>query len=749
MARPLWVTGFTCLIALLIAPLLPLNVVLVLAGLGLVLSAVALLIPALRKQRALWTALLAAVAALGVYAGNEIFFYRPLIRMDGQTVYLEARVVEEEADTVLLEVTGGRAPEGSQIALYASPGTELPKLYSTVAGDFVLTAMDTRGLDHLTMKASGVSMMAWCPEYGVPSYTEIPGEEPWTAVFSKMRRHFYQTLTAYLPGDRGELAAGICLGMDEGLSSEAREAFRITGVAHLLAVSGLHMSVLAFAVLALLRRLHMPERLASLLTMAGVLGFMALVGFEVSVVRSGVMLLVLLLGTAVRRQADSRNSMGFALLLLLLPNPYCAYDVSLLLSFGACLGLLCLYPWMRTQTRKWLEPAAGPPPETLPDAPAAQTRPPLWKRGRNRLVDALCVSLAAILPTMTVSALFFGSLSLIAPITNLLTVFPSTVLTQLGCLAVILEPVPFLLPVCRMLLAGVGWIAGYLLEVTQGLAGLPFASAALRDGYLLLWLPAALGLLYLGWRLKRARGLRIAGVMAVIALLCGVNLRNLSMRNVTTVAAVGTDGDAAVLLQRNRQSGAVLSLEDFDSLDRLRFLLEQYGVARLDFLVVTGGEENSLLQIPDGLSDFLEDTPLFYPESDPAFERLTKLYSHCLPMETARVTFWQGDTLAWRDGWLRLTLGDTRFLLSSGGTDTSQLPAGWRQTHLVVYAGTPPAHVAAVTAQTGILLCEEEKIPFTLKAIPRTAYPVVTVPAYQQAAVVTRGKGDLSWHSWL
>ncbi len=749
MARPLWVTGFTCLIILLIAPLLPLNATLVLAGLGLVLLVISLLIPILRRQRVLWAALLAAVAAFGVYAGTEILCYRPLVGLDGRTVYLEARVMDREADTVLLEVTGGEAPKGSRIALYENPETELPDMYSLVAGDFVLTAKDAQGLDRLVMKASGVSMMAWCPEYGSQSYIETPGKATWNAVFSNMRQRFYHTLTAYLPGDRGELAAGICLGEDEGLSGPAKEAFHVTGVSHLLAVSGLHMSVLAFTLLALLWRMRIPECPASILTMAGVLWFMALVGFEVSVVRSGVMLLILLLGSAIRRRADSRNSMGFALLLLLLSDPYCAYDVGLLLSFGACLGLLCLYPWMRFHIRKRLEPSNQPSPELLPDAPAAAERPPFWRRGLIRLADALCVSVAAILPTMTVSAVFFGSLSLIAPITNLLTVFPSTLLTQLGCLAMVLEPIPFLFPVCRLLLMGVGWISGYLLEVTQWLARLPFASAAMREGYLLLWLPASLGMLYLGWRLGKAKGLRIAFATGVIALLCGINLRNLFMRNVTTIAAVGTNGDAAILLQRNGHFGAILSLEEFDSVNRLGFLLEEYGATRLDFLIVTGGEGNALLQIPNQLSDFLQETPLFYPESDPAFARLVQWYAYCMPIETAQVSFWQGDTLAWQDGWLRMTLGDTRVLLSSGGTDASQLPEDWRQTHLVVYTGTPPAHAGAITAQTGILLCEEEDLPYSLKAIPRTAYSVTAVSGYEQAAVVTRGEGDLTWDAWL
>ena len=98
--------------------------------------------------------------------------------------------------------------------------------------------------------------------------------------------------------------------------------------------------------LGILTACRLPKRFAAGLTMAGVLCFMALTGFVPSVMRSGIMLLFYLGSQVMRRNADSINSLGLAVFLLGLANPYAAADTGLLLSFSATLGLL-LFPPLR------------------------------------------------------------------------------------------------------------------------------------------------------------------------------------------------------------------------------------------------------------------------------------------------------------------------------------------------------------------------------------------------------------------
>lgn len=445
MARPLWAVGFTWLAVLAAAALLPLNVTVLLAALCALLFVATLFISPLRKKRALPVVILAAGIAFSLYAVREVFVYRPCVRLDGRTVQVEAQVIETYTNGAvdLRVLEGCEIPKGVGLILFLGDQAEHPDLYERVSGRLTVGAEDLSDLRNLGYKAGGFYLTAVPEEYGGAALRYEAMDPPWTAPFQRAGRLAQGVLMTYLPDDRGGLASLITVGRGS-LSEEAQDAFGLSGVSHLIAVSGLHMAILSQAVLSLLKKLRIPRCPAALLTMAGVCGYMALVGFRASVVRAGVLCLVVLLGSCVRRRSDSLNSIGLALILLLAADPYAAYDIGLQLSFAACLGILWLYPFLRERMGRLVTWAAEASPPEAGEAPAI----PLWRRISGRLLgkglDALSVTLSAMLPTLPLTAFWFGSLSLIAPPANLLTVFPASLLLMTSCLGVVFHALPLL-----------------------------------------------------------------------------------------------------------------------------------------------------------------------------------------------------------------------------------------------------------------------------------------------------------------
>ena len=134
-------------------------------------------------------------------------------------------------------------------------------------------------------------------------------------------------VTAELTGDRS------------GMAEEDAAVMTQAGVAHLLAVSGLHCAFLV-SLLGLL----LPVRRRALgagLSMAALLFYMVMVGLTPSVVRACIMQIFLLAAPLLRRESDGLTSLSAALLVILLANPFAAAGVSLQLSFAATLGLVC------------------------------------------------------------------------------------------------------------------------------------------------------------------------------------------------------------------------------------------------------------------------------------------------------------------------------------------------------------------------------------------------------------------------
>ncbi len=142
----------------------------------------------------------------------------------------------------------------------------------------------------------------------------------------------------------GGAAKGMLLGDKSGLDEETLEAFRSAGVAHLLAVSGLHVSVLAGAFSLLFRRNGWLRFFAAAAFCAL---YAALTACSPSVLRASVMLLVALLAFPLGRRPDPVSSLSAAFVLIVLIRPYALFQAGFQLSFLAVYGLALLAPMLQ------------------------------------------------------------------------------------------------------------------------------------------------------------------------------------------------------------------------------------------------------------------------------------------------------------------------------------------------------------------------------------------------------------------
>lgn len=146
----------------------------------------------------------------------------------------------------------------------------------------------------------------------------------------------------------GDKAAGFLYSMLFGdksrLDGDIIRSFRISGTAHVFAVSGLHVGVLLGVIVFLLKKLKL-KNYAVLAAVALILAFYAyLASFSPSVIRASLMALIMLLARALGRRNDSLSTLCLTAAILLLFKPYWLFDVSFLLSFSAVFGIVMLYP---------------------------------------------------------------------------------------------------------------------------------------------------------------------------------------------------------------------------------------------------------------------------------------------------------------------------------------------------------------------------------------------------------------------
>lgn len=230
-----------------------------------------------------------------------------------------------------------------------------------------------------------------------------------------LREKLLDNMLKYSPDDVGAVICSLVLGEKSRLSDEAESAFRACGVTHMFSVSGLHVSIWSLLIFSMFRRLGLSRRKSSAVSIGYCVFFMFLAGLNTPVVRAGIMMIILFAGELFSRESDSYNSIGLALILILLINPYAALSVGLWLSVLSTLGILLL----------------------APDLTEIMTRRIRRCDRRIRaccepLVQIVAVTLCSTLFTLPVCIFVFGCIPTLSLATNLIMILPGSMCMELG-----------------------------------------------------------------------------------------------------------------------------------------------------------------------------------------------------------------------------------------------------------------------------------------------------------------------------
>ncbi len=286
------------------------------------------------------------------------------------------------------------------------------------------------------------------------------GSKPLQGVYS-LRNRLSQSLATILPEPQASLAQGIILGIRGNIPAQVRDAFAQSGTAHLLAISGLHLSIVAGIMLTLGIWLLGKRRYVYIWLALGTIWLYALItGMHPPVVRGAIMASLFLTAELLGRQRSAFTALAFAAAVMIGISPQILWDASFQLSFLAMSGLIFIFPPLRTLGRRAVTATIGE------DNPAATTA--------NIITDSFSVTLGAIIAVWPFIAYYFGIISLVAPPATFLALPALPGIIIIGALAGFLGFIA--LPVAQV----VGWLAwlflSYMLVVVNGLAALPLSS---------------------------------------------------------------------------------------------------------------------------------------------------------------------------------------------------------------------------------------------------------------------------------
>ena len=277
----------------------------------------------------------------------------------------------------------------------------------------------------------------------------------WSRLIGFVRGWSQKTLAGVFSPTTAPLASALLLGRREGVDPDVNDAFARTGTTHLLAISGLHMQVLAIALGFLLRACGVGRRKTFATVIGATVGYTILVGFMPSVVRSATMTIAACTAGLIDRQNHNANTFSLAAIATLAHNPADLFDVGCQLSFLAVAAIV----WMVGPVLAMFKPK----PDPLRDVEEKlATGWRAWVRPIKRLlIEAVAVSAIVWLVALPLTALRFHLAAPISIVLNLplIPMTSAALLASGASLALSTIWMPLGTPAA--------WVASWLLDWTE------------------------------------------------------------------------------------------------------------------------------------------------------------------------------------------------------------------------------------------------------------------------------------------
>lgn len=161
-------------------------------------------------------------------------------------------------------------------------------------------------------------------------------------IIIKLRKYIKSKLREKLKKENSELAISLIVGDRSHISSEVEDNFKKANLMHMLAISGAHFSYVILIATFISNRLQ-HKRLGQLIQIIAIIFFMNLTGNTASVVRAGIMSILLIGSSICKRQNDSLNNIAISAIIQIINNPYIIFDSGFMLSYAGVLGIILFY----------------------------------------------------------------------------------------------------------------------------------------------------------------------------------------------------------------------------------------------------------------------------------------------------------------------------------------------------------------------------------------------------------------------
>ena len=286
------------------------------------------------------------------------------------------------------------------------------------------------------------------------------------AFIYSLRNSLSQSLSNVLPEPQSSLAQGILLGLRGNIPQSLTQTFSTTGTVHLLAISGLNLTIITGILLYIgIRLFGRRHYLYILLAFAATWFYVVVAGMQPPVIRGAIMGGMFLIAELLGRQRSAATALTFAASVMVGIEPQILWDASFQLSFLSMAGLVFIFPYLQVWNRG----------KSLAPTNSGGIMAILY----TTIIDSFAVTTSAIIATWPVIAYHFGIFSLIALPANFFAIptLPAIIIT-----AAIIAITGLILPLFAQAMGWIAWLfVSYLIFIVQIFDAVPFSSIRINN----------------------------------------------------------------------------------------------------------------------------------------------------------------------------------------------------------------------------------------------------------------------------
>ncbi len=701
MPRPFAVIGITFFMTLLILSYLNESaaiIILVIAGVCLI---PVLCIKSFREQGVLPSAFLAVMAGCIMFlAGNE-YKYKPAIALAGDKVNINGNIIDlpskENGRFYYIIKTNTIDRKNIKIKIRLSCAKPLQaEPYDTINTEATIYILGNNNEDSLQYyKTTGVFLGAY-------SYSDITvistQNKPLMYQILSIKQALLKNINELLPNENGGLVIALLLGNKSYLSENNLENFRNIGISHIIAISGLNLSIFLLIFLDIFERLKLNKRFVYFLSLLFVMIVMALAGFSASVLRAGIMLIILILGKLINKEADALNSIGLSLFIICVFNPLGAGYVGLQLSFFATLGIV-------TFQKKIAKPL-----DNIADRISDNIIRKIFKF-INETLSVTVVSFIFTLPTIFIT---FKKVALISILSNLLLVYSSTISMVFGGISALTMRFKSLDFISNPAAIIAGIFAKYILKCSDLLAKISFSNINVSNTYLQIWLAGALLIIAVSVIIfirNNKSYFKLSLILCAATLMIGYTSFYYFNRDITQITVASVENASAAIVSKGKRAVLIGCGGNDFSAGNIFYALDKNNLKTLDLLLIPRTANTESQSVANIIARY-KIKRIIVPELDYDLDFLS-YYNNIKVSKNEKISLWndakldyiysEDSSCAYAD-----IEGLKVLFIFYPGCNVSHIPQYWKNADILICREQPPLNLNCLKFGTVVISGDEE-----------------------------------------